>query len=253
VVRRDSPWWSASDIFDWLASQPSSNFGGQCLWDKLNAIQNQIALERQAFDMCSQTPLDERLFRENVRRLESAHELLIEGSREAIQEGLAQGSWLGFGYPAPDAELQLIMRRYWHFLELDWDRSSAQGHGLAFFGIQFVLPTRLDDVRAELPPRWRNLGKPKAKEASRPDKPEVDPYRSGLPGRPTIGHLIAAEFTRRADAGEVETLLSLEAVVLHEWAKRTHPSAKAPTAHTIENQIRTAFQAYRTRKNRPTK
>ncbi len=66
----------------------------------------------------------------------------------------------------------------------------------------------------------------------------ADPYRSGLPGRPTIRHLIEAELRRRFKAGECETTLKAEAEALREWAISTHPDAPAPTATTIENQIR---------------
>lgn len=72
-----------------------------------------------------------------------------------------------------------------------------------------------------------------------------DPYRSGLQGRPTIRHLILAQFRDRAAAGQCEAKLAEEARVLHQWATDTHPRAPAPTARTIENFIRKDYRVYK--------
>jgi hypothetical protein len=66
----------------------------------------------------------------------------------------------------------------------------------------------------------------------------VDPYRSGMPGRPTISHLIKGEFERRRDANITERTLEGEAAALASWARDTHPNAKTPSVKTIQNQIR---------------
>ncbi len=70
--------------------------------------------------------------------------------------------------------------------------------------------------------------------------PTVDPYRTGGQGRPTMKHLIIAEFKRRLEAGEVLPSLAAEARALDEWAQRTHLSPPAPrvSVRTIENIIR---------------
>jgi hypothetical protein len=75
--------------------------------------------------------------------------------------------------------------------------------------------------------------------------PEVkaDPYRTGLPGRPTIGHLIEAKLRRRIAAGEFNPTIKAEAEALREWAISTHPNAPAPTPKAIQNLIRDLYNA----------
>jgi hypothetical protein len=70
-----------------------------------------------------------------------------------------------------------------------------------------------------------------------------DRYRTGLPGRPTIGHLIEDELRRRIAAGECKATISAEARALREWAIGTHPDAARATVRTIENQIRSLYNA----------
>jgi hypothetical protein len=72
---------------------------------------------------------------------------------------------------------------------------------------------------------------------------QVDRYRTGLPGRPTISHLIEAELRRRIAAGECEATLSAEAQALRQWAISTHPNAPPPSTGAIENRIRTPYNA----------
>jgi hypothetical protein len=71
----------------------------------------------------------------------------------------------------------------------------------------------------------------------------ADRYHTGLPGRPTIGHLIEAELRRRITAGECQATVTAEAQALREWAISTHPDAPAATAGTIENLIRSPYNA----------
>lgn len=68
-------------------------------------------------------------------------------------------------------------------------------------------------------------------------KVKADPYRTGLPGRPTIRHLILDELRRRNAAGECEPTVKAEAQVLQEWASSAHPNAPPPATGTIENLI----------------
>jgi hypothetical protein len=69
----------------------------------------------------------------------------------------------------------------------------------------------------------------------------ADPYHTGLPGRPTIAHLIVAELRRRIAAGECEATANAEAKALQKWASSAHPNARTPTEKTIENRIRSPY------------
>src|SRR5262249_50323904 len=69
----------------------------------------------------------------------------------------------------------------------------------------------------------------------------VDPYKTGLPGRPSIAHKIMAEFKCRGGAGETLTSICAEAGTLREWALTHHPDAPTPTRRSIENLIRTQY------------
>jgi hypothetical protein len=75
--------------------------------------------------------------------------------------------------------------------------------------------------------------------------PEVkaDPYRTGLPGRPSIAHLILAELRRRFAAGEFNPTISAEAQALRQWTISNHPEVSAPIDKSIENLIRPLYNA----------
>ena len=73
------------------------------------------------------------------------------------------------------------------------------------------------------------------------DRTSPEPYRSGLPGRPTAKRLIETEFERRAQAGEACSTLAREARALCDWIACEHPTAPSVTARTIENQIRHVY------------
>jgi hypothetical protein len=75
--------------------------------------------------------------------------------------------------------------------------------------------------------------------------PEVkaDPYRTGLPGRPSIRHLIVAELRRRIAAGECEPTISGEAQALRLWTISNHSEVSAPIDKSIENLIRPLYNA----------
>ena len=75
-----------------------------------------------------------------------------------------------------------------------------------------------------------------------PAKVSPDQYRTGLPGRPTIKHLIEQEFRRRADNGELCPTLKAEAQALCDWAARNHPEAPIPKSKTVMNDIRDAYR-----------
>jgi hypothetical protein len=72
---------------------------------------------------------------------------------------------------------------------------------------------------------------------------DVDPYRTGAPGRPSVMHLIEQEFDRRSQAGETRASLKEEARVLAAWAQLQLPrDAPRVTTKTIENRLRQAFR-----------
>jgi hypothetical protein len=75
--------------------------------------------------------------------------------------------------------------------------------------------------------------------------PEVkaDPYRTGLPGRPTIRHLILDELRRRITAGEFHPTISAEAQALRQWTISNHSEVSAPSDKSIENLIRPLYNA----------
>ena len=70
------------------------------------------------------------------------------------------------------------------------------------------------------------------------DTPKLDPYRTGLPGRPTIKHKILEEFRKRVEMKTFDLKLTSEAEELRKWAEKEHPDAPRPTLGTIENLIR---------------
>jgi hypothetical protein len=75
-----------------------------------------------------------------------------------------------------------------------------------------------------------------------PAKVSPDQYRTGLPGRPTIKHLIEHEFRRRADNGELCPTLKAKAQALCDWAARNHPEAPRSRSKTVMNYIREAYR-----------
>lgn len=66
---------------------------------------------------------------------------------------------------------------------------------------------------------------------------------TGAPGRPTVMHLVKAEFERRRDAGRLEASLTAQAEELVEWLRTKHPRARALKPKTIANNLRAAFRA----------
>jgi hypothetical protein len=72
---------------------------------------------------------------------------------------------------------------------------------------------------------------------------DIEQYKTGLPGRGTIAHLIIREFERRLAADECQAPLAAEARALRDWASVKHRKAPTPTPRTIENQIRAKYRA----------
>jgi hypothetical protein len=61
---------------------------------------------------------------------------------------------------------------------------------------------------------------------------------SGAPGRPSVMHLIEAEYDRRKGRGEIAGGIGKVAAELAAWAKVTYPDYRTPGAGAIENALR---------------
>lgn len=77
------------------------------------------------------------------------------------------------------------------------------------------------------------------------DPPDLPLDRTGAPGRPSAMHLVQAEFERRCAAGQVESSLAQEGLLLAAWLKSVHPTLRPAMPRTIENGIRTAYRKYK--------
>jgi hypothetical protein len=78
-----------------------------------------------------------------------------------------------------------------------------------------------------------------------PDSGPTTNYRTGAPGRPSAIHFVEVEWRKRRDAGEALKTLSDEAKALHRWCAENHPAIVAPKPKSIENKIRSEFQAFK--------
>jgi hypothetical protein len=241
------PWFTANELLFWIADQEAPD--GQSPRGILRRIAEQRAIE-DAASAAIKNELDASLYRENLAKLDESEENVWSALRNALIESLANGAVIAFGLTSPDGDLNPIRFQHWAFLELDWDRGIAKGHGLAYFGLRFVPTARLNEVRDVLPERWRNLGlpkppKPKAEPEPRPEREPQPVYRTGGAGRPSSRHLIEAELNRRAEAGTTRPTLRLEAASLVAWLRKAHPEAAPATQKTIENLIRGTYRKLR--------
>jgi hypothetical protein len=134
---------------------------------------------------------------------------------EKLQEGILIASGYSIHAP-PDAKPTLIAPDRWRTLTPDFRNSTAEGSGLSLFGIR-VFQNAMT-LRSQIE--------------------QVDLYRSGLGGPPTMKHLIIAEFGRRSLSGEALSSLRAEAAELCQWSLKTHPDGPTPSVGTIQNQIR---------------
>ena len=136
----------------------------------------------------------------------------------------------GFQTPMrPDSQRIRIATDLWDVLTPNFQTSSATGGGLTFEGVRITSAHFVEDAPS----------------------PTVDPYRTGAPGRPTSRGLVAAEFERRRDAGEVLDTLAAEAKALQKWLAKVHQTAPRMTDKTIKNVIRPAYRAHQTEGRKP--
>ena len=84
-----------------------------------------------------------------------------------------------------------------------------------------------------------------AKNASTYENSDVVSLRTGLPGRPTLKHIILAELDRRIVSKSLAPKISAEALSLVEWFVGRHEDLACPAQTTVENAIRTRYWAAR--------
>jgi hypothetical protein len=71
---------------------------------------------------------------------------------------------------------------------------------------------------------------------------EINPFRSGAPGKPSSIRLVEAEHQRRLASGESLESVGDEAAHLKDWLNHHYPDAPKTTKKTIENRIRAAHR-----------
>jgi hypothetical protein len=76
-------------------------------------------------------------------------------------------------------------------------------------------------------------------------KVEADPYRTGLPGRPTGSHLVVTEYRNREKRDVVEPSLKEESEALVRWYKENCPNGPNLTPGTVRNRIRPLHRQFR--------
>ena len=117
--------------------------------------------------------------------------------RHAFQDKLQRGELFAYGYSIPrspdDARVRVPVGLWHDRAKINWETSSISADGLEFVSVRIL-------------------------EKDRPVP--VNPYRTGLPGKPSIRHLILGELERRVKAGNLKPILAHEAKALREWARR---------------------------------
>jgi hypothetical protein len=95
-----------------------------------------------------------------------------------------------------------------------------------------------DALMVGLSVKWGRLMVPSDAVAARWPFSLAVPQQTGAPGRPTSMHHVQREFTRTAEAGELEATLRAESRILAGWLVRAHPNAVPLTPKAIENKLR---------------
>ena len=109
--------------------------------------------------------------------------------------------------------------------------SVVSGGGLEYGGVEIEV---VEPTRQQIAPD----AAPDAASVSTP----IEQHKTGLPGRPTIAHLVLEEFRCRVKSGQCKDTLAAEARALHDWAATKHKMAPTPKARSIENQIRAEYR-----------
>jgi hypothetical protein len=92
--------------------------------------------------------------------------------------------------------------------------------------------------------RWNRLMVPKA-DVRKVWPFNMQPRKSGAPGRPSAMDLVEKEFQRRVAAGELKETLAAQSKVLAGWLQDNHPGEPPLTPKTIENKLRESYRAAR--------
>ena len=117
-----------------------------------------------------------------------------------------------------DAEPELIPARHWAFLQLDLDQEAVKGDGLSYYDLRCALSV-------ELPAAISQHGKKRSA------------------GRPERVPLLAPEFNRRCENGELADSLNQEADYLVAWFRQTYPTLKPVAASSVKNEYRAQYKA----------
>lgn len=143
---------------------------------------------------------------------------------------LKRGELAAVGYVEPvaiNSEQVEIPADKWNLLAPDFGNSKAVGAGLSISGVRVFVPA---------PGRDATL------------------YRTGEPGRPGSSHLVKREFQRQVEAGVILPTLREQSEDLANWLSEKHPDAHPIKPRTVENAIRSAYNAHRPKPRKaPTK
>ena len=70
----------------------------------------------------------------------------VEDAERPAKEALEEGLFIGLAYTSPaDQTVTAIPQRHWHFLNVDFDESTASGNDLSYVGLRFLDSTTLSE------------------------------------------------------------------------------------------------------------
>ena len=70
----------------------------------------------------------------------------VEDAERPAKEALIAGQYIGLGYASlPDQTVTVIPQHHWHFLNVDFDESTASGNDLSYVGLRFLDSTTLSE------------------------------------------------------------------------------------------------------------
>jgi len=199
-----------------------------------NIVKEMAEIESQGYSSGGVLSLDDVMESTIYGKQLFRYRALEEELQANLMNKLQTGECVARGYDVSDsvaAPAVTIPAEKWQFLEPNFEESSASEGGFSVVGIKIFKP----DLSVSRSNINESVG--------------VNPYKTGLPGRPTIKHLINPELDRRASAGETRLTLEEEAKALQEWIASEHPDAPIPALQTIKNHIRAKYRIIR--KKRP--
>ena len=193
-------------------------------------------IEAEIIDMQAQA---ERMKRIALHRL----------TQEAVE-----GRWFAVGKTASHASYELIHPKHWNFLLVNCSSGTAwREPSLRYTDLRCAFKSDLSSGHAiEMA-----LESSPAEYTSPPPVATLDPTHSpptvpaaprqfaqtGAPGRPTLMHLVQAEFRQRvADRCVNLGSIKAEASELRDWFAAKYPLERRISAGTIENKIRNEYR-----------